>query len=419
MDPDTIFKALRSVPDFDGNPNILTRFIRFCDQLVLQYIKNDPGYELTNLCLINGILNKITGAAARTINSNGIPDSWIGIREALINNFADQRDETALYNDLSLATQGNDTPQEFYDRCQTLFSTIMTYVSLHESVATTIEAKRNLYRKLTKQAYVRGLKEPLGSRIRCMRPETIEKALEFVQEELNVMYLQNRNSSSSDRRPPITPQPPPKVPYFNNYSVPNLNSPGPSWQRPASTPVNAPQHWRPPPQSNQPPQRMFMQPTRTQQMFRAPPPNYNNSGFRLPPRNAPQATGPKPMSGVSHFTPKPLPPRIPGHDWQRFGNPPPSNYFKTREMNFNESYDYDDYNYDYYDYYYNYQTDYTEPDYNNYYDYHTVPDYHYENYPQYCESQGSRPMHSKEPPQPSNRKPEKDFPKDHCETTPE
>lgn len=131
------------------------------------------------MCLLNGILNKITGTAAATINSNGIPDSWLGIRTSLINNFSDQRDETALYNNLSLAVQENKTSQE-YSHCQTLFSTIMTYVTLHETLPTTIDDKRDLYRKVTMQA------------IRCMRPETIEKALEYVQEELNVTYLQQR-----------------------------------------------------------------------------------------------------------------------------------------------------------------------------------------------------------------------------------
>ncbi|XP_028041295.1 mucin-1-like [Bombyx mandarina] len=69
----------------------------------------------------------------------------------------------------------------------------MAYVSLHENVNTTIEAKRELYSKLTLQAYLRRLKDPLGYRIRCMRPASTEKALEFVQEELNTLYLQHRN----------------------------------------------------------------------------------------------------------------------------------------------------------------------------------------------------------------------------------
>ncbi|KAJ8704226.1 hypothetical protein PYW08_012950 [Mythimna loreyi] len=123
LDIDIIFKALRLVPEFDGNPNVLTRFIQLCDQLVKEYYNVQGGSELINTALINGILNKIVGSAARLINSNGIASDWNGIRNALINNFADQWDETALYSDLSLLTQGSNTPQEFYERCQNLFST--------------------------------------------------------------------------------------------------------------------------------------------------------------------------------------------------------------------------------------------------------------------------------------------------------
>lgn len=274
------------------------------------------------------------------------------------------------------------------------------------------------------QAYVRGLKEPLGSRIRCMRPETIEKALEFVQEELNVIYLQHRNELASDRRPPNLTQPTSKVPYLgsSNFMPKNYNlpSPGPSWQRPLPAPVHNFQPWRPNVAFQQTPQRTLNQPTRTQQMFRAPPPNYVNNGFRIPHRNAPpQNSGPKPMSGVSHFVSKPLPPRIPGHDWQRFGNPPPSNYLKAKEVNFNETYD--DYNYYYPDYYYDqYYTDYTDS-YNDYYDYdyqnitHTPYEYPYE-----ADSQDYNPSSNNnlEPPQPSTSQKEQDFTKNPRDSKP-
>lgn len=355
---DTIYKALRLLPEFDGNPNVLTRFIQLCDQLVSVYMKPGPENELANLCLLNGILNKITGAAARTINSNGIPSSWIGIKSALINNFADQRDETALYNDMSLLSQGQGTPQDLYERCQSLFSTIMTYVTLHESVATTIEAKRELYKKLALQSFIRGLKEPLGSRIRCMRPETIEKALEYVQEEVNVMYLQNRNESLSDRKhphyQPIIKMSPihsvPSVPPMPMAQPHKFANPLPNWQqRPGTVPLWKPNNNYSHPQFSAP-QRMVNMPTRTQQMFRAPPPNYNphSNVFRMQPRNpnnfgANHSAAPKPMSGVVPYVPKPLPPS--GHDWTRHGNPPPNNYFKSRETNFNDCYGYDDYEY--------------------------------------------------------------------------
>lgn len=370
-EPDTIFKALRPVPDFDGNPNVLTRFIKICDQIVNAYLSTEPGSELSNLCLLNGILNKITGPAASIINSNGIPDNWLDVRNALINNFADQRDETALYNDLSLATQGQRSPQEFYDQCQTLFSTIMTYISLHETVATTIEAKRVLYRKLTMQAFVRGLQEPLGSRIRCMRPNTIEKALEYVQEELNIMYLQQRNDAVAKPHsaPKIQPAPvhilkPPPAPF---WPAPAIHRPLPPPPQPFRFAPQPHQGFRANPMQghHQPQQRAG--PSRTQQMFGARPPNYNpNSNmFRLPPRNPPgHSFMPKPMSGIQHFTPKALPPTaggLRGHDWRVHGNPPPTNYFKSREMNMNECYDASSYYGDCYN-----DSDYMLPQYSEY-----------------------------------------------------
>jgi hypothetical protein len=417
-DPDTIFKALRPVPDFDGNPNVLTRFIKICDQIVTSYLSLDPGSELSNLCLLNGILNKITGPAASIINSNGIPDNWSDIRNTLINNFADQRDETALYNDLSLASQGQKTPQEFYDHCQALFSTIITYITLHESLVTTIEAKRVLYRKLTMQAFVRGLQEPLGSRIRCMRPESIEKALEYVQEELNILYLQQRNDSmsknqSTSRVNHSTPVHMPK-PSHTHTAAPFW--PANPMQR-QFPPVSAPQPFRFAPQGqqgfrvnptqHQPQVRM---PTRTQQMFGARPPNYNPQShlFRIQPRNQPsQSFTPRPMSGVQHFNPRVLPPTggPRGHDWRVHGNPPPTNYFKSREMNFNECYDNNNY---YTDYNYNYDPDYTyysevNDEMNNYTDYYNdyVTDMPY---PCYDQSQSHSKIDEIEDNEESNRK---------------
>lgn len=388
---DTIYKNLRLVPEFDGNPHILTRFINLCDQLVVAHFSTEPGKELVNLALINGILNKVSGSAARLINSNGIPETWQGIRSALINNFADHRDETALYSDLSLESQGSSTPQEFYERCQNLFSTIMTYVSLHETVATTIQAKRVLYQKLTLQAYLRGLKDPLGSRIRCMRPESMEKALEFIQEELNTLYMQERSGGSSISRKDWQ-QPTSNASKFNlplNNFTPRLtnghgfrpmnqqmfNMPGPSRPNPMQAHPN--QGWRPNPMSQSQPPRG---PTRTQQMFRAPPQNYNpqSNAFRMPYRPQPQqpqnygnAPRPTPMSGVSNYVERRLPTfALTGHDWRKHGNPPPTNYFKTREVNFNESDGYDS-NYYYCDDYDGYPEYYQD-----YYSCEQYPDYY-------------------------------------------
>lgn len=319
---DKIWRALRLVPEFDGNSHVLIRFLDICDQIVLTYVDPAPGNELNNSAVFNGILNKITGHAAKTLAANGIPTDWQSIRTTLINTFSDHRDESTLYTDLSMLVQGSDTPHVFYERVQHLLTTIMTYVQLHENISTTIEAKRTLYKKLALQTYTRGLSEPLGSRIRCMRPESLEKALEFAQEELNVLYLQNKNPQSSRK-----PTPNNKF-SFSPFNVPllhrqpqNLNTF--NAQFPANQhnfglqqlPNNFSNNFRVNPQnnfrfnsmnlnSNNRPQGQWL--TKTQQMMRALPRSNMSTGFKIQPRT--YQNHPQPMSGVSHPVARALPP---------------------------------------------------------------------------------------------------------------
>lgn len=226
------------------------------------------------------------------MSTNGIPSSWKRIRDTLVNNFSDHRDETALYTDLSMMTQGHNTPHVFYEKGQTLLTTIMTYVELHEEVQTTIEAKRQLYKNLALQTFLRGLNEPYGSRIRCMRPPTLEKALEYVQEEMNIVYLQQKNHVvHKSIRPEAGPKP------FDFSVQKNLNMPSTSWQ--------------PKPFQFQQFRQPFQGPSRTQQIFRALPRSNMSTGFRIPPRNnfPSNQNRPTPMSGVSH----PIVRQIPRH----------------------------------------------------------------------------------------------------------
>lgn len=104
----------------------------------------------------------------------------------------------------------------------------------------------------------------------------------------------------------------------------------PQGQRFTQVPQQAPKSIAP--EVMQPQQRM---PTRTQQMFAAPPPNYNprSNVFRLAPRNQHQphynqhCQGPQPMSGVSHYVSRTLPPT--GNNWRNSANPTAPNYYTT------------------------------------------------------------------------------------------
>lgn len=346
---DKIYKSLRLVPEFDGNPNVLTRFLNLCDQLVLTYISPEPGRQLSNLSLINGILNKITGNAARTLATNGIPSDWNGIRLTLINTFSDHRDESSLYTDLSLLVQGTDTIQVFYEKVQHLLCTIMTYVELHESIKTTIESKRALYKKLALQSFLRGLEEPLGSRIRCMRPSTLESALEYAQDELNILYLQKRNKSVPAKEKPQNEQVNPSTswshPNFRSVRPANQNSTFQTYPRPQIQPFGSqyPPQYHPQPARPDQFRQPYPRPTKTQQMFGAPPTNMS-TGFRIPLRQAPQNNYPKPMSGISYPVARTLPPM--NYNGRRSLALNVNNVPQIKEANFNESFNE---NYCYYD----------------------------------------------------------------------
>lgn len=54
-----MYKGLCVLPEFNGNPNMLSRFVHLCDQLVAQFMRAEPGLELSNLALLNGILIKL------------------------------------------------------------------------------------------------------------------------------------------------------------------------------------------------------------------------------------------------------------------------------------------------------------------------------------------------------------------------
>ncbi|KAL4715687.1 hypothetical protein ACJJTC_006266 [Scirpophaga incertulas] len=219
-----VWKALRIVPEFDGNPKNpkmeLIRFLDICDQLVINFLNPAHGNELNNSALLNGILNKITGNAAKTLATNGIPTDW-------------QR-----------------------------------------------------------------------WRIRCMRPESLEKALEFAQEELNVLYLRNKKINSNPRyvsshlNMPQQVVKPFQFPNFNQNSIPHVNR----FQPPIN---NAPYYFRFPntPQFNNRPQGQGL--SRTQQMMRALPRDNFSTGFRIEPR--PRQMNHQPMSRISHPMARTLP----------------------------------------------------------------------------------------------------------------
>jgi hypothetical protein len=194
--------ALTVIPDYDGNANQLHRFITTCETVLTQYFDVAQPNHFNNQVLLHSVLNKLKGKAEEVVTINGV-FSWNEIKQVLIKNFADQRDENCLNRDLINMRQDNETTQEFYNRCMHMLSTIINYVNLHEQDENKKICKREFFSSQTLKTFLSGLKDPLGVTIRTMRPEDMPTALQYIKEEENIHYLQKRQGSQNNFQKPL------------------------------------------------------------------------------------------------------------------------------------------------------------------------------------------------------------------------
>lgn len=192
-------KNLNVIPDFDGNPNKLHRFIQASEAILLHYFDLENTNNFQNTLLLNGILNKLHGRAEEIVAIHGATNSWDNIKNALLLNFGDQRDENCLNQDLvNLRQNFNETPQEFHEKIITILNTICNYIDL-KCEAALRPSKREFFTKQALKTFLAGLREPLGPIIRAMRPDSLAQALQFIIEEDNIKHYQKSNAISNRR----------------------------------------------------------------------------------------------------------------------------------------------------------------------------------------------------------------------------
>lgn len=247
--PNEQFKPeyLKCVPTFDGNPNDLNRYLATCDSLIQAFYDTNNPTKFENIYLINCLIGKLEGTAKVVVNIQNV-STWDDLKNTLQRNFADQRDETCLNRDLvMLRQQPNENPNQFYDRVLHLLNLLCSYVDNHEHTSTAKALKRNLYSELALKTFLSGLKEPLGTNIRCMRPLTLAEALQFVNQEYNNQYFQNTSKLPKQPLQNFNIRPNPRPSFFthttNDFFRKNNNFP--------SQPINIQ------PRPNFQPQRFF------------------------------------------------------------------------------------------------------------------------------------------------------------------
>lgn len=187
---------LNCVPQFNGDPNELNRYLSICESLIANFYKHENPNDFQNTYLLNSLISKLTGNAKVIVNIQNV-STWDELKTTLLRNFADQRDESCLNRDLVLMRQlPNENPQQFYDRVLEILNLICSYINAHEITDVSKNLKRDLYNNLALRTFLSGLKEPLSTTIRCMKPQTLSEALQLVIQEDNVHYFQNYSNKN-------------------------------------------------------------------------------------------------------------------------------------------------------------------------------------------------------------------------------
>lgn len=297
---------LSCVPQFDGNPNELNRFLGICDSIITTFYDATNPNSFHNVFLLHSLISKLDGNAKLVVNIQNVT-TWTELKDTLYRNFADQRDESCLNRDLVLLRQySNEKPQQFFDRCLQILNLLCSYVDIHEQNDAAKALKRDLYNKLTLKTFLSGLKEPLGTTIRCMRPIDMNQALQFISQEDNIQYYQNSTNKMFAKQTPTQTKPAYQQHKQNN----NFNRPMNNFSRNSfnnhipfnyqtqnnqfrqqsnnfpSQPINVQ------PKVNYQPQKFFT----NSQVFRQP----NHNVFKPNPYKT--FPNPTPMSGVSKQT---------------------------------------------------------------------------------------------------------------------
>lgn len=196
--------AVKDLPQFNGNPRLLYEFINNVEEILdlMGAINNTPYARI----IMRAIRNKVTGQANEVLNMFGTPLDWNQIKTNLILHYSDKRNETSLIRDLHSLRQFSDTVEKFYSKIVEIMSTLNNHLRIHESDPNVILAKSGLYSEMCLNTFLIGLKEPLGSTVRAMKPSNIQEAFNFCIKEQNSYYMQYTEYNIRPFRSPYVQQ---------------------------------------------------------------------------------------------------------------------------------------------------------------------------------------------------------------------
>lgn len=239
--PELRKEHLDMIPNFNGEPSALPRFIEISEKLVIRFFNIHNVNDFQNEFLMSSIRSKIVGQAAEVIN-NAYVNSWEELKSALLTAYSDRRDCYTLNNEIATLKQlPNESPFTFYERLNKLLNLQLAYFNNNMEHAQTI-ILGDFARKCALRTFLCGLRDPLKSLMQTKNPESLCAALGMLTNDFQLKRVEQIQNFKFSQSPPAKNQ------NFSQHRQPNFYRPlRPTFNNP---PFNPPQNaivpYRPP-----------------------------------------------------------------------------------------------------------------------------------------------------------------------------
>lgn len=228
---------LNMVPEFNGETELLPRFIEICEKLVNKFYNAQDVNDFQNEYLMSSILAKIKGEAAINISSC-IINNWLDLKNALINTYSDKRDCYSLNIEMTeLKQEENETPFEFYGRVQRLLNLQISYFTTHVT-ANESSILCQFFRNFALRILLRGLSGQIGSLMRTKNPDNLNIALHMLTNDFQLETTKQKHDKNKfhaknnyHNKTPLKNQPLRLTNFPHNNNLQYVQNPRPNYNQ--------------------------------------------------------------------------------------------------------------------------------------------------------------------------------------------
>lgn len=189
------------VPIFNGSKRHLNLFIRKSEYVLNKYRGNAEQEQYA----LHTISSRMTEDAAALLSERNDIQTWEQLKTLLTQHFGDPRSEECIAIELeTLKMKQGESYLEFCNRIQSVRSILISKVNQLSDIGIRT-SKISIYNNMALNVFLYNLSENLIRAVRMKMPGTLEKALEYVLEEVN--FYEQYNLRSKMLKPQVQAQP--------------------------------------------------------------------------------------------------------------------------------------------------------------------------------------------------------------------